>query len=314
METIPTFIPTSPLKTALLFIVFNRLETTKKVFQAIQRAKPPRLYIAADGPRENRSGEYDKVQRVRNFIIENIDWECEVRTLFRDKNIGCGGAVSEAITWFFDNEDMGIILEDDCYPSQSFFWFAESALIKYKDEEKIYGITGDFRGVSYPEKTNNISLISFPLIWGWATWKRVWKHYDRSMKDWSGSINDITALANSSNETKRYFQRSFHKTAKGEINTWDYQFAFKMLQQQGYFIAPNINLISNIGFGDDSTHLVNFDPLSNALPVHEATIDISHFVENDYDEWLCKNAFNRKSFLNRALQKLRKIYLARASK
>ena len=136
------FIPPYPLKTAVLFLIFNRLDTTKQVFEEIRKAKPPRLYIAADGPRENKEGEKEKVGAVRKYVLENIDWNCEVKTLFRDKNLGCGKAVSQAITWFFENEEMGIILEDDCLPSQSFFWFCEKLLKKYNKEKRIMLITG----------------------------------------------------------------------------------------------------------------------------------------------------------------------------
>ena len=121
-----SFTPPQPLNTAVLFLVFNRLDTTKQVFEAIREAKPPRLYIAADGARETKAGEAEKVTAVRDFILKNIDWECDIKTLFREENLGCKYAVSGAIDWFFDNEEMGIILEDDCLPSQSFFGFVMS--------------------------------------------------------------------------------------------------------------------------------------------------------------------------------------------
>ena len=120
------FIPPHPLETAVLFLVFNRLDTTKQVFEAIRQAKPPRLYVAADGPRESKEGEKEKVKAVRKYVMDNIDWKCEVKTLFRDKNLGCKMAVSGAIDLFFENEEMGIILEDDCLPNQSFFGFVRS--------------------------------------------------------------------------------------------------------------------------------------------------------------------------------------------
>ena len=131
------FIPPHPLNTAVLFLVFNRLDTTKQVFEAIRQAKPPRLYIAADGVREAKDGEDEKVKAVRDYITSNIDWECEVKTLFREQNFGCKMAVSGAIDWFFQNEEMGIILEDDCLPSQSFFWFCQDLLEKYKNDTRV---------------------------------------------------------------------------------------------------------------------------------------------------------------------------------
>jgi GT2 family glycosyltransferase len=129
-----TFTPPHPLKTAVLFLIFNRPDTTKQVFAAIRKAKPPKLYVAADGPRADNPGEAEKVEQVR-LIATNIDWDCELKTLFRDENLGCGKGVSSAITWFFENEGEGIILEDDCLPSQSFFWYCEELLERYREDK-----------------------------------------------------------------------------------------------------------------------------------------------------------------------------------
>jgi hypothetical protein len=139
---IDKFIPPKPLNTAVLFLVFNRLDVTKQVFQAIRQAKPPRLYIAADGARKNKEGEAAKVIAVRDHVLESIDWDCEVKTLFREENLGCKYAVSGAIDWFFEQEEMGIILEDDCLPSQSFFWFCEELLLRYKGDMRVGHIAG----------------------------------------------------------------------------------------------------------------------------------------------------------------------------
>jgi hypothetical protein len=105
----------------ILFMVFNRLDTTYKVFEQLRKIAPQKLYIASDGPRNNRENEKERVEAVREYVLKSIDWDCEVKTLFREENLGCGKAVSGAITWFFENEEMGIILEDDCLPSISFF-------------------------------------------------------------------------------------------------------------------------------------------------------------------------------------------------
>ena len=118
------FVPPGSLITPVLFVIFNRPDTTQKVFNAIRQAKPKQLFVAADGPREGKEGEKEKCEQVRE-IIEQIDWDCEVKTLFRDKNLGCKIAVSSAIDWFFENVEEGIILEDDCLPSQSFFWYCQ---------------------------------------------------------------------------------------------------------------------------------------------------------------------------------------------
>jgi len=248
-----TFIPPHPLKTAVLFLVFNRPDTTKQVFDAIRKAKPPRLYVAADGPRLDREGEKEKVQAVRDHVMENIDWECEVITLFRDENLGCKYAVSGAITWFFEHEEMGIILEDDCLPSQSFFWFCEELLERYKDDERIWQI-GGYNPLPLQNNESDYYFSRLPIIWGWCTWRNRWKHYTvRS------SIDDNTKYI-----LKDYFYsninfvekwlKSYEKVLKNEISTWDYDWLITVALNNGLSIKPNLNFVENIGFGQDATH------------------------------------------------------------
>ncbi len=129
------------MKSPVLFLIFNRPDTTAKVFEAIREARPPKLYIAADGPRPNRAGEKDRCE-VTRAIATQVDWPCEVKKLFRDENLGCGKAVSEAITWFFENEPEGIILEDDILPHPDFFPYCDEMLEKYRDNDRVGIISG----------------------------------------------------------------------------------------------------------------------------------------------------------------------------
>lgn len=164
------YTPPGPLNTAVLFLVFNRLDTTKKVFAEIRKARPPRIYVASDGPRAERFGEADKVKKVRDYIIDNIDWDCEVKTLFREQNLGCKYAVHDSIQWFFRHENQGIILEDDILPTSQFLFAMEVFLNKYKKNDSIAAVCG--RNELYDKNNKN----SIPLLttkfwcWGWATW------------------------------------------------------------------------------------------------------------------------------------------------
>lgn len=273
-----TFTPPHPLKTAVLFLVFNRLDTTKQVFQAIREAKPPRLYIAADGARESKEGEAEKVKAVRDYILQNIDWDCEVKTLFREKNLGCKIAVSSAITWFFENEEMGIILEDDCLPSQSFFWFCEELLVRYRDDTRIGQISGfnplvefDFNGASY-------GFSKFGPIWGWASWSRVWKKYDVNIKKWKKikKINQVDFFTDN-NQEKQWRIELFDRMYNKEIDTWDYQWSFVKLIESQLSIIPFVNLIKNIGFGEDATHTVGV-----ARDSFKINFEIKEIVYQDY--------------------------------
>ena len=173
-----TFTPTKPLKTAVLLVIFNRPETTQVVFEAIRKAKPPRLYVAADGPRTEVPSDAKKCKEARE-IINQVDWDCEVKTLFREKGLGCGLGPSSAFTWFFEHEEDGIILEDDCLPSQSFFWFCEELLERYRHDNRVMHIGGNnFLNGWQKDRDYSYYFSNSGHIWGWATWRRAWKLFD----------------------------------------------------------------------------------------------------------------------------------------
>lgn len=248
--TIDSFTPPAPLNTAVLFLVFNRLDTTKQVFEAIKQAKPPRLYIAADGARTSKEGEAEKVSIVRDFILQNIDWDCEVKTLFREENLGCKYAVSGAIDWFFEQEEMGIILEDDCLPSQSFFWFCEELLKRYKGDKRIGHISG-YNHFPNRIKESDYFYSTMPGIWGWATWRDRWESYDVNIKTFSQSHSCINDRFRDKYLCK-YWINIFNNI--NALDTWDYQWTYNLIVNNYNAIRPSLNLVRNIGFGMEATH------------------------------------------------------------
>ena len=167
----------SSINTAVLFMVFNRPNTTSKVFEEIKKARPPRLYVAADGPRKDKDGEEKKVLKVRE-IATAVDWPCEVKTLFREKNLGCKSQTSSAITWFFKNEEQGIILEDDSLPHIDFFYFCEFLLDYYHDNKKILTIAGCNFQDGNKRGDASYYFSKYFQCWGWAGWRRSWSYYD----------------------------------------------------------------------------------------------------------------------------------------
>lgn len=248
------FVPPHPLKTPVLFLIFNRLDTTKQVFEAIRKAEPPRLYIASDGPRENKEGEKEKVETIRKYVLEHIDWDCEVKTLFRDKNLGCGKAVSQAITWFFENEEMGIILEDDCLPSQSFFWFCEELLERYKDDERIGMISGFNYGYTNRLIKYSYYFSKYPMIWGWASWRNRWLNCDFNMNNLYEVELTKQLLLIFDNKKYKEKMNILKAVKENKIDTWDYQWSFNLYLNNQLTIIPKNNYIINIGFGYDATH------------------------------------------------------------
>jgi hypothetical protein len=301
------FAPPHPLNTAVLFLVFNRLDTTKQVFEAIQQAKPPRLYIAADGARENREGEDTKVKAVRDYIMQNIDWECEVKTLFREQNMGCKYAVSSAITWFFKNEKMGIILEDDCLPSQSFFWFCEELLERYKDDMRVWHISGDNFQNGTKRGEADYYFSKYNHVWGWASWANRWKLYDVELD----SIVDTKFLEKTfeNQNTLKQWTKTFHTMKEKGIDTWDYQWTFCMWHNDALAILPNINLISNVGFGIDATHTTGDSEFSKLLAYDLVITTYSDDIEQNLeaDGYTSKIMFSKKSIITRVINKIKRI-------
>lgn len=259
----------------ILLLIFNRPDTTAQVFNSIARAKPRRLFVAADGPRTDKEGEAEKCQAVRE-IIKRVDWDCEVKTLFREQNLGCKEAVSSAITWFFEQVEEGIILEDDCLPSDSFFWFCAELLEKYRDDERIMMISGDnFQdGIQRGNASYYFSFV--PWIWGWATWRRAWRLYDREMQTFPFFVKENRMQSLSADRAVQNHRWSdFISTYEGRINTWDFQWIYSVLINHGLSICPQVNLVSNIGCSSEGTHTFDANSTLANIPLGEI-ITLSH--------------------------------------
>jgi len=244
-------------KTPILFLTFNRPDTTRIVFNEILKVRPAQLYIAQDGPRKNKPGETEKCRQVRE-IFKHVNPDCAVKTLFRENNLGCKEAASSAITWFFENVSEGIILEDDCLPHPDFFRFCREMLERYRDNEKIMHISGD--NFNFGEKAGNSSYYfsKFVYIWGWATWHRAWRHYDLDMKTWPEFVkqNRMSEISKYRRLRERWTE-TLQNTYLGKTNAWDYQLMCAIWNQNGLCINPNVNLVANIGFGKGATHTTN---------------------------------------------------------
>lgn len=263
------FVPSGPLETAVLFLVFNRPDTTAEVFSAIRKARPARLYVSCDGPRAGSYGEATKVELVRK-IVTAVDWPCEVETMFHDENLGCKVAVSHAIDWFFDQEDCGIILEDDCLPSHSFFWFCQDMLRRYEGDPDVMAVAGT-NIVCDLNLQESYFFSIYPLMWGWATWARAWKLYDRDLKNWPlEREKGFPGQVQPGNVKFRLlWQRIFQHTFDRGVDTWDFQWIYCCWMFGGLTVAPSVNLVSNLGFSKDATHTTNPDTFRSNLPTRE---------------------------------------------
>ncbi len=232
-------------QTPILLLVFNRPETTRAVFETIRAIRPMRYYVAADGPRPDVEGEAAKCEEARR-IATGVNWGGSLQTLFRDVNLGGGPAVASAISWFLGQVGEGIILEDDCVPTRSFYLFCEALLRYYQETPTVMHISG--HNFQYGRRRGEASYYfsRWTHSGGWASWQRAWQHYDFSLIP----------------EANRH-------------DVWDGQWMLSVERQEGVAIVPNVNLVTNIGYGPGATHTQG-QARAGFLAAHEITFPLQH--------------------------------------
>jgi len=241
---------------AVLLILFRRPEQTKLVFEAIRQARPERLFLAADGPRAHRQGEAEACQATR-AVVGSVDWPCEVKTLFRPANVGIRKNVSEAISWFLDEAGEGIILEDDCLPGPDFFRYSAVNLEKYRDDERVFQVCGSSFIAGADQATSSSYFSRYGHCWGWATWKRAWDRIDLELSSLEAFLEQARQKGFwDSRKEQRYWTYMFQRTRDLPIDTWDYQWTFTIWKEGALSLYPNVNLVTNLGFGDHATNTV----------------------------------------------------------
>jgi hypothetical protein len=246
----------------VLFIFFVK-ETAKEAFKSIQKVKPKKLYLASDGPRKNKVGEDILVKNLRKEILNNINWNCEVKILFRNENLGCKNNVSSAISWFFEQEEMGIIIEDDLVLLESAFNFFEEMLIKYKDDYRIGSITS-FNPISYLIKYYKYSYFFSPysIICSWATWRNRWEKYDINMSKYPVWKNENRINSITNNKLSRlYFIKLFDFAYNNDNDKiiWDLQWTFTHFINNWLTIVPIKNQVLHIGYNNKEAVNCNYD-------------------------------------------------------
>lgn len=285
------------LTTPVAFIIFNRPDTTAKVFNEIAKARPSKLLVVADGPRANRVGEAERVAATR-AIIEKVDWPCEVLCNFSDINLGCKARVASGLDWVFAQVPEAIILEDDCLPDPSFFRFCQELLEYYRQDKRVGMISGDNFQCERWYISDSYYFSKYFHIWGWATWRDRWQEtYDVSMASWPAVREEgrLKELLGSRKEAK-FWTTIFDKVYSGKIDTWDYQWAYGNWVHNRVGLLPTVNLISNIGFGSDATHTVRASHLAN-IPTNPLRFPLNHpseLIKNSKaDEFTRNNWFMR---------------------
>jgi hypothetical protein len=264
----------------ILILAFNRPSHLRRLISSLRKIKPPVVYCAQDGPRPYKESDKENCKKVK-AIWNEIDWKCKKYFLIREQNLGCQRGVSEAISWFFEHEESGIILEDDCLPSSSFFLYCKTLLHHYKNDPRIMHISGDSfipsSQLSSNTKRASYRFSQYPHCWGWATWKRAWKHFDRTMKEWP-TLRDRHWLQQrfTSPFSRLYWAKMFNGVYTRKIDSWAIAWVYTCWIQQGLAILPNTNLVTNIGFDSASTHTNDPNSPFAHLKVHELDFPLTH--------------------------------------
>ena len=259
------------LKSPILFLIFRRPDVTVRVFEEIKKQQPKQLFIASDGGRTPE--EHEKCELTRQTVLNMIDWECEVNVLFRDKNLGCRQAISSAITWFFEHVEMGIILEEDCLPHPSFFPYCEELLERYKNDTRIMTISGNNLQNGIKRGSADYYFSSIMHCWGWASWSRAWRLNDAEMKNYQ-HFKDANIVSNIYTNTavQSWLISTLDSVYKQHLSSWAYIWLYSILYNNGLNILPNKNLISNIGFGEESTHCSDSNNPASNMQTYELQI------------------------------------------
>lgn len=300
----------------VLLVGFNRPDNLQKVFDQIRKNRPQRLYVAIDGPRQDNEHDRIKCEECRQ-IIKQVDWDCDLHTLFRDNNLGCGHGMYNAISWAFENENKLIILEDDCVPTDSFFSYCDLMLEKYKDDTRVWQVAGrSYHPNSIFFNHSDYIFSHFPHVWGWATWKRCWSKYDFYISDYpqffalGGAINSSVNKRIGEKENC-YFRRIFDEIqSTGTFHAWGPQWSYLMSKNDAYSIVPHKNLIHNIGAVGTHTPKKS----KPDIPSEEMSMDLKHplFVipNREYDLFHARKVvYPRPNYLKRWASKLKHLII-----
>ncbi len=281
----------------VLLIAFNRPDTLEEVIRALTPLAPARMYVAADGPRAGRNGEAEACAEVR-ALLTALPWPCTITTRFLDSNAGCAVGVSGALTWFFEHEESGVILEDDCVPDPSFLAYCADALARHRDDEQVMSVLGTRFAPPVETQRASYSFTRLFSPWGWASWRRAWQRYELQLGDWRAKLPEYgRPLPSFPSSSNRCWARKLDGVApRGKElrvpHTWDYQWSFAHMRHDGLCVLPKQNLVSNIGVGPGATHTgresvwLNFPRGSATLPlIAPDTIESDRAAELHRERW-----------------------------
>lgn len=263
-------------KIPVIVMAFNRPEMVKMAMEPIRQYQPDRLYLACDGPRLNKEGEGALVAATQKTMMDAVDWPCDVKTLFREKNLGCANAVNEAVSWFYEHEEFGVVIEDDVIVSLDFLKMCEELLPRYNNDSEIMHISAmNFNNV---QTANSYTFQKKPFVWGWATWRRAWAKMDMNMKAWPSFKMKSLIKYYGWFQTMmmwRYWNYAYNHIET--ISSWATRWHFSVVSNNGLCICPRANLSINVGCSTDGVHYKKneVDPYSH-LQIGKLELPLAH--------------------------------------
>jgi hypothetical protein len=273
------------------------------VFEQIRKAKPKRLFVIADGPKRNSDRESCQAARA---VVETVDWTCEVHRNYADENMGCRARVSSGLDWVFESAERAIILEDDCVPNPTFFTFCQSVLERYKNESHIMTISG----TNYQRERRTVHSYYFSRYmhcWGWATWRDAWRQFDHKMSTWP-SVRNQKWLSQIfvSRSAVSYWRDIFDRVYGNEIDSWAYAWQYSIWMRGGLNVIPEVNLVENIGFGDEATHTKSETSVATKASIMDDPIRHPEvLIRHRYADYHTQHNHYETSFANRIVKKIR---------
>jgi hypothetical protein len=252
----------------LLLIIWRRQDTLQRVINAIRPVAPRFIYVASDGPRQDRAGEAEQVTATRRLVERCIDWPCSIAKLYSDVNQGCRLGPITAISWFFSQEEHGIILEDDCVPHPDFFVYCSTLLSRYRDDQRVWCISGNNFQNGRIRGSASYYFSRYVNSWGWATWRSRWALFDPHLTSWPALKSSTLLQSHFADPVeRRYWTLLWERThqCSNTATWWDYQWQYALVTNHALSISPNVNLVQNIGFGVDATHMASPDAVHLSL-------------------------------------------------
>ncbi|RIK51535.1 hemolytic protein HlpA-like protein [Candidatus Microgenomates bacterium] len=263
------------MQTPVVLFIYKRASNLKAFCKILKNLDIKNIYIVSDGA---KSIEYRvRVEKTRRELESLINWSCNVQKNYSDINLGLKERFRTGINWVFEHTDRAIFIEDDCIPDPSFFTYCDELLEKYKDDKRIISITGNNFQPRKNQVKDSYYFSRYPHVWGWATWKRVWDQYDSDIVDWPKlrSSGWLDKLFPDRFFTRKFWTYIFDRLHSEKINTWDYQLTYLSLKNSGFNIVPSVNLVSNVGYGDDATNIKQKNK-TIAVPAKKITFPLKH--------------------------------------